>query len=68
MTSTIVQYVVVRGDLIGTLKWPLGAVIAQACHASTAVMHLFREDPCVRKYTDDLERMHKIVLEVRLIK
>ena len=24
-----VQYVVVRGDLLQTLKWPTGAVIAQ---------------------------------------
>ena len=29
MASSIVQYVVVRSDLISTLKWPVGAVIAQ---------------------------------------
>ena len=63
--TTIVQYVVIRGDLVSTLKWPLGAVIAQACHASTAVMHLYKDDPHVQEYTKDLDRMHKVVLEVR---
>ena len=29
MASAIVQYVVVRSDLITSLKWPVGAVIAQ---------------------------------------
>ena len=39
--STIVQYILVRGDLLLTEGWPLGAVIAQACHAATAAIHLF---------------------------
>ena len=42
---TLVQYVVVRGDLAQALKWPLGAVVAQACHACTAVAYLWRDDP-----------------------
>ncbi|XP_077867370.1 putative peptidyl-tRNA hydrolase PTRHD1 [Saccoglossus kowalevskii] len=29
MAASMVQYVVVRGDLIKTLKWPTGAVITQ---------------------------------------
>ena len=41
MSNPIVQYVVVRSDLMKTLSWPVGALIAQACHASTAVMHQF---------------------------
>lgn len=45
-------------------KWPVGAVVAQACHASTAVMHMFRDDPSVVDYLSDLNRMHKVVLEV----
>lgn len=64
MSSPIVQYVLVRGDLMKTLKWPLGAVIAQACHACTAVMHMFCEDPVVKEYLKDLNSMHKVVLEV----
>ena len=39
--STIVQYILVRGDLLLTEGWPMGAVIAQACHAATAAIHLF---------------------------
>ncbi len=65
MASNIVQYVVVRGDLVKSLKWPLGAVIAQACHAATAVIHLHREDEAVQKYLGDLDNMHKVVLEAK---
>jgi len=64
MSSTLIQYVVVRKDLLSVLKWPVGAVIAQACHASSAVMYLFRDDPLTKDYTADLDRMHKCVLEV----
>ncbi len=62
----MIQYVVVRGDLLKTLKWPVGALIAQACHACSAVMHLFHEDPNTIEYTKDLDRMHKVILEVRI--
>ena len=60
----LVQYVVVRGDLVK--EWPLGAIVAQACHASTAVMHMFREDPYTVEYLSDLDRMHKVVLKVSM--
>ncbi|EZA57228.1 hypothetical protein DMN91_006636 [Ooceraea biroi] len=61
--SGIVQYVVVRGDLSRTMGWPLGAVIAQACHACTAVIHLFYNDADTQTYLADLDNMHKVVLE-----
>ncbi|XP_063931714.1 putative peptidyl-tRNA hydrolase PTRHD1 [Zophobas morio] len=61
--SGIVQYVVVRGDLLKELGWPIGAVIAQACHAATAVTHLFHEDEHTQLYLKDLDNMHKVVLE-----
>ena len=62
--STIVQYVVVRGDLVKVQKWPLGALIAQACHASSAAIHLFYDAQHTQQYLSDLDRMHKVVLEV----
>ena len=64
MAASMVQYVVVRGDLLHVLKWPTGAVIAQACHACSAVVHLFREDPNTQRYMSDIDNMHKVVLEV----
>ena len=64
MAAPIVQYVVVRGDLLHVLKWPLGAIITQACHASSAALHLFRNDSYTEKYTAELDHMHKVVLEV----
>jgi len=62
-SAPIVQYVVVRGDLIKSLAWPLGALIAQACHASTAVIHKFYQDEHTQSYLEDLDNMHKIILE-----
>lgn len=62
--SNLVQYVVVSGDIVRKLNWPLGAVIAQCCHATTAVNHLNRDDTATVSYFSDLDRMHKVVLEV----
>lgn len=64
-SNGIVQYIVVRQDLISQLGWPLGAVIAQACHATTAVTHLFYDDEHTQRYLKDLDNMHKIVLEAK---
>lgn len=64
--SGIVQYVVLRGDLAKTLGWPLGAVVAQGCHACTAAIHLFYNDADTQAYLADLDNMHKVVLEVSI--
>lgn len=62
--SNVVQYVLVRGDLARTLKWPSGAVMAQACHACVAVVHTYYSDPDTQAYLKDLGNMHKVILEV----
>ena len=54
----LVQYIVLRKDL----NWPLGALIAQTCHASTAAMHLFSNDELTQSYFNNLDNMHKVVL------
>ena len=61
----LVQYVVIRKDLWTAEGWPLGSVVAQACHASTAAMYLFRDDPQTIEYQADVDHMHKVVLEVK---
>ena len=63
-TLKLVQYVVVRKDLLDVMKWPVGAVIAQACHACAAVIHLNYSDGHTQEYLKDLDNMHKVVLEV----
>jgi len=63
-SGVLVQYVVVRSDLLHVLKWPFGAVITQACHASSAVLHRFYTDPNTQAYLSDVDRMHKVVLQV----
>lgn len=62
--SRLVQYVVVRSDLVHKLSWPLGAVITQACHAATAAIHLHYGDPDTQQYLAELDSMHKVVLGV----
>ena len=68
MTSSaspiLVQYLVVRADLLTQLRWPVGALIAQACHAATAVVHTHYHDEATQLYLKDLDNMHKIILEV----
>ncbi|KAM3861433.1 putative peptidyl-tRNA hydrolase PTRHD1 [Diretmus argenteus] len=59
----LVQYVVVRSDLVHQLAWPLGAVITQACHAATAAIHLHYQDPDTQRYLAELDSMHKVVLQ-----
>ncbi|KAF7651316.1 hypothetical protein LDENG_00112430 [Lucifuga dentata] len=58
----LVQYVVVRSDLVHKLSWPLGAVITQACHAATAAIHLHYADTDTQQYLAELDSMHKVVL------
>lgn len=65
VSKLLVQYVVVRSDLIHALSWPLGAVITQACHAATAAIHVNYSDPDTQEYLSDLDNMHKVVLQVR---
>ena len=61
----LVQYIALRGDLLRVEKWPIGAIVAQACHASAAVLHQFREDPNTQLYFKNLDNMRKVVVEVR---
>uniref|UniRef100_A0A6I8PFU1 peptidyl-tRNA hydrolase n=1 Tax=Ornithorhynchus anatinus TaxID=9258 RepID=A0A6I8PFU1_ORNAN len=61
----LVQYVVLRGDLArAPLSWPLGALVAQACHAATAALHLYRAHPDTAAYLEDLGNMRKVVLQI----
>ena len=63
--STLVQFVVVRRDLLKTMEWPVGSVIAQACHACTAVIWVHRDDGDVQSYLSDMPHMHKVVKECK---
>ncbi len=59
--ESLIQYVVLRRDLWTDLKFPLGAVTAQACHASAAAIWLFRDEPETQAYLapGNLDNMHK---------
>ncbi|KAJ3693451.1 hypothetical protein LUZ60_008931 [Juncus effusus] len=63
--DVIVQYVVLRRDLIDT--WPLGSVVTQGCHASVAALWAHKDHPDTLNYCSDLniDSMHKVTLEVK---
>jgi len=60
----IVQYLLVRRDLKKLKSYNDGAIIAQACHASTAILFQTLDDDITKNYLKNLDRMHKIVLGV----
>ena len=62
--NTIVQYILLRRDLKKMKNYNDGAIISQACHASTAILYQTINDDLTKSYFNDLERMHKIVLSV----
>lgn len=61
--AALVQYVVLRGDL--ARSWPLGAVVAQACHAVLAAAHAHGGHPDTAAYLELGGAMRTVVLEVR---
>ncbi|NWW25152.1 PTRD1 hydrolase, partial [Falcunculus frontatus] len=62
--AALVQYVVLRGDLARPpLSWPLGAVVAQGCHAALAAVHEYREHPDTAAYLEQGGAMRTVVLE-----
>ncbi|NWT13230.1 PTRD1 hydrolase, partial [Vireo altiloquus] len=62
--AALVQYVVLRGDLARPpLAWPLGAVVAQGCHAALAAVHAYRERPDTGEYLEMGDAMRTVVLE-----
>jgi hypothetical protein len=61
-SGQIVQYLVIRKDLVDVDKWPLGALLAQASHAAVAAVWLNKEDPATIEYCSgkNLDNMHKV--------
>ncbi|NWI47805.1 PTRD1 hydrolase, partial [Picathartes gymnocephalus] len=62
--AALVQYVALRGDLARPPRsWPLGAVVAQGCHAALAAVHRYREHPDTGAYLEQGGAMRTVVLE-----
>jgi peptidyl-tRNA hydrolase len=66
--ETVVQYIVLRRDLWAEQGWPLGPLIAQACHASIAALWVHKDDPDAQAYVapEQLDHMHKVWLDPTL--
>ncbi|XP_009779172.1 uncharacterized protein LOC107804930 [Nicotiana tabacum] len=65
VSDTVIQYVVLRRDLIDT--WPLGSVVTQGCHAAVAAIWSHKDDAVTLQYCSpsNLDSMHKVTLEVK---
>lgn len=61
--DVLVQYVVLRRDLIDT--WPLGSVVAQGCHASVSAIWSHKDDPHTLQYCgpENIDSMHKVKIQ-----
>jgi hypothetical protein len=59
--EVLVQYVVLRRDLIDT--WPMGSVVTQGCHASVSAIWSHKEDPHTLQYCspENIDSMHKVI-------
>ncbi|CAF3213118.1 unnamed protein product [Rotaria socialis] len=62
--NVIVQYILLRRDLKKMKNYNDGAIIAQACHASSAIIYKTINDDLTKSYLNDLDRMHKVVLGI----
>lgn len=62
--NPLVQYIVLRRDLKKMKNYNDGAIIAQACHASNAILYRTINDSLSQLYFNDLDRMHKIILGI----
>jgi peptidyl-tRNA hydrolase len=63
-TNLIVQYILLRRDLKKMKNYNDGAIIAQACHASSAVLFRTINDDLTKSYLTDIDRMNKIILSI----
>lgn len=61
--DVLVQYVVLRRDLIDT--WPLGSVVTQGCHASVSAIWSHKDDPHTLRYCspENIDSMHKVKVQ-----
>ncbi|KAJ2398498.1 hypothetical protein GGI23_003200 [Coemansia sp. RSA 2559] len=65
MAEARTMFIVIRKDLIRTLNWPLGSVVAQGCHATAAALWKHQDDERVKQYMSDLDTMHKVTMETK---
>lgn len=65
--DVLVQYVVLRRDLIDT--WPLGSVVTQGCHASVSAIWSHKDDPHTLQYCspENIDSMHKVNVQAFIV-
>ncbi|RKP13319.1 peptidyl-tRNA hydrolase II domain-containing protein [Piptocephalis cylindrospora] len=61
----LTMFIILRKDLVEKEGWPIGAMMTQACHAATAALWTFRDQPQTIQYLQDIPNMTKVTLEVK---
>eukprot|EP00919_Chromeraceae_sp_WS-2016_P028931 GHVR01068621.1.p1 GENE.GHVR01068621.1~~GHVR01068621.1.p1 ORF type:complete len:129 (+),score=23.32 GHVR01068621.1:52-438(+) len=61
--DVIMQYIIIRKDLIKNLKWSLGSVVTQGAHAAVAAVSQSISTHETVMYLKDIQRMHKVTLQ-----
>ncbi|KAI9227396.1 MAG: peptidyl-tRNA hydrolase II domain-containing protein [Piptocephalis tieghemiana] len=61
----LTMFIILRKDLVDKEGWPVGAMMTQACHAATAALWSFRDQPQSIQYLQDIPNMTKVTLEVK---
>lgn len=64
-TDPLVMYIILNRSLAEKEKWPIGSMIAQACHAATKSLWTFKDEQSVLEYTSNINSMTKITLAMR---
>ncbi|KAJ3274246.1 hypothetical protein HDV01_003319 [Terramyces sp. JEL0728] len=58
-------YIILRKDLLKMAGWSQGSMIGQACHGVSKMLWEKRNDEAVIRYMEDMDNMHKVVLELK---
>lgn len=63
--NTLVQYIVMRSDLIKQHKFNVGGLIGNGSHAAIAVIQQSMNHPHTLEYLKQVNSMHTVVLSVK---
>jgi peptidyl-tRNA hydrolase len=65
LAMVLTMYIILRKDLLKLAGWTNGSVIAQASHGVSKAIWKYRGHEAMVQYLEDIEHMHKVVLEMK---
>jgi peptidyl-tRNA hydrolase len=61
----LTMYIILRKDLLKLAGWTSGSIIAQASHGVSKAIWKYKDHEATRNYLDNMDHMHKVVLEMK---